>query len=65
MVHLNDLECIDPIRNHAFRDIAFENECNLAIRSILKANYRKECPSCFEIIKAQAVKCMHCGETVK
>ena len=65
LIQINDLQCIDPLRNHVFRDIAFENECNLAIRNILKANYKKECPSCFEIIKAQAVKCLHCGETLK
>ena len=65
MLQLNDLSCIDPIRNHAFRDTSLEQECNMIIAQILKANFKKECPHCFEIIKAQAVKCMHCQEDLK
>ena len=62
MLKLNDLNCIDPIRNHAFRDTSLEQECNMVINQLLKANFKKECPHCFEIVKAQAAKCMHCGE---
>lgn len=57
---INDLACIDPIRNHTFRDTSLETECNMAISQILKANYKKECPYCFELVKLQAKVCMHC-----
>ena len=61
---LNDLNCIDPIRNHSFRDTSLESECNLAIKQLLKQNYKKECPYCMEVIKAQAAVCMHCKNDV-
>lgn len=60
MMQLNDLNCIDPIRNHSFRDTSLEQEANMIISRILKNNFKKECPFCSEIIKAQAVKCLHC-----
>jgi len=28
LVDLNDLDCIDPIRNHTFRDTGLESDCN-------------------------------------
>ncbi|KJR98091.1 MAG: hypothetical protein VR65_21530 [Desulfobulbaceae bacterium BRH_c16a] len=62
LIKLNDTKCIDPIRNHSFRDTALEHEINVAINGILKANFKKECPHCMEIIKAQAKKCLHCKE---
>lgn len=62
LIELNDLSCIDPIRNHTFRDDELAHRVNLAIKQILKKNYKKECPDCTEIIKAQAQKCMHCGK---
>ncbi len=60
LVDLNDLSCIDPIRNHRFRDTSLESDCNLAIRQLLHNNYKKECPYCMEIIKTQAHICMFC-----
>jgi len=59
---LNDLSCIDPLRNHTFKDINLAHRVNLAIESLLKANYKKECPDCVEIIKTQAKVCQHCGK---
>lgn len=61
---VNDLSCIDPIRNHTFRDTSLESDCNIAIKKILKTNYKKECPYCKEIIKSQASLCMHCKKEV-
>ena len=60
LVSINDLTCIDPIRNHTFRDTSLETECIMAIRQLLKANFKKECPYCYELIKLQAKVCMHC-----
>ncbi len=57
---INDLACIDPIRNHRFRDTSLESECNTAIAQLLKANYKRECPYCCELVKLQAKICMHC-----
>lgn len=60
LVPLNNLKCVDPIRNHAFKDSSLEQEVNMVINQLLANNYSKECPYCLEIIKAQANKCMHC-----
>lgn len=60
LVPINDLACIDPIRNHKFRDTSLQSECTMAISLLLKANYKKECPYCYELIKSQAKVCMHC-----
>ena len=59
---LNDLECIDPIRAHKFLHTEIGQKSNLAISKILKTHNRIECPSCAEIIKAQAKICKHCGQ---
>lgn len=59
---INDLSCIDPLRNHKFRDPAMEHVVNTGIDKLLKANFKKECPYCSEIVKAQAKKCLHCKE---
>lgn len=64
LLKLNDLNCVDPLRNHKFRDTALEGKVNMAISALLKQNFKKECPYCSEIIKAQANKCMHCKENL-
>ncbi len=64
LMPLNNLDCVDPIRNHSFRDSSLEMECNQIIIELLKNNFKKECPSCGEIIKLQAKKCMHCKENL-
>ncbi len=63
LAELNDLSCIDPIRNHSFRDNALQMECNRILDELLKRNYKKECPACGELVKQQAKKCMYCSET--
>ena len=60
LVSINDLACIDPIRNHKFRDTSLQSESMMAIGQLLKANYKKECPYCYELVKLQAKVCMHC-----
>jgi len=64
LVALNDLKCVDPLRNHTFRDPAIEHKVNQAITELLKINFKKECPHCLELIKAQAKKCLHCKENL-
>ena len=60
LLEINDLGCIDPIRNHKFRDTSLETECNMIILQLLKANFKKECPFCLELVKSKARVCMHC-----
>ena len=62
LFEINDLACIDPIRNHTFKNIDIEQKVNMTVTEILKANFKKECPYCTEIIKKQAKVCMHCGK---
>lgn len=62
---VNSLDCIDPLRNHTFRDPALEHNVKKALSLLLKANYKKECPHCSELVKLQAKKCMHCGESLE
>ena len=61
LLELNDLDCVDPLRNHEFRTPDFEQKVNLAIAALLKANFKKECPYCAEIIKKQAKVCRFCN----
>lgn len=60
LVDLNDLACIDPIRNYSFRNTDVEQRANMAIIALLAANFKKECPVCAEIIKKQAKICQFC-----
>jgi hypothetical protein len=60
LMEINDIACIDPIRNHTFNDTSLGQACSLIISEILQAHFKKECPHCAEIIKAQAHKCMFC-----
>jgi uncharacterized Zn-finger protein len=57
---LNDLACIEPLRNHTFRDQYLEQTVNLAIKAIMAANFVKECPYCAELVKVRATLCKHC-----
>lgn len=65
LLELNDLACVDPLRNHTFRDPAIEHKVKQTITELLKLNFKKECPHCLEIVKAQAKKCMHCKENLE
>lgn len=58
----NDLSCIDPLRNHSFKENGIEQAVNMSIMAILARNFKKECPYCSEIIKKQAKICMHCNK---
>jgi hypothetical protein len=59
---INNLDCIDPLRNHKYRDPALKHAVDAGIRKLLEKNFKKECPHCLEIIKAHAKKCMHFKE---
>lgn len=61
LIALNDLACIDPIRNHKFVNTEIEQLANLALQELLRKNFRRECPFCSEIIKIQAKVCKHCS----
>ena len=61
LVALSDLSCLDPLRNHTFRDEHLAMEVNLALKKVLAANFVKECPFCSELVKAQAKVCKHCS----
>ncbi|WP_417911245.1 zinc ribbon domain-containing protein [Candidatus Electronema sp. PJ] len=62
LVELNDLACIEPLRNHKFLDPHLEHAVNLAISQILNNHYLRECPYCAELIKIRAQLCKHCGK---
>ena len=61
---LNDLACIEPLRNHAIRDPYLEQTINLAIVAIMNAHFVKECPYCAELVKVRAKLCMHCQKAL-
>jgi hypothetical protein len=61
---VNDVSCVDAIRNHKFRNESFAYKVNMAVSKLLKENYKIECPHCSEIIKAQAKICKSCGREI-
>lgn len=62
LIPLNDLSCIDTLRNIEFKNGDLEVQRKQAIIAILKNNFMKECPDCVEIVKNKATKCKHCGK---
>lgn len=60
LVMLNDVSCVEPLRNHEFKDTHMEQDINMAISAILAANFFKECPYCAELVKVRAKICKHC-----
>ena len=65
LAELNDLSCLDEIRNHKFESSKMEHAINSTLLGLLKNNFKKECPYCSEIIKLQAKVCMHCNKEFK
>jgi hypothetical protein len=61
---IGDLEVVEPIRNHVFKNDRVKAKADASIDLIHKKHYTKECPFCAEIIKARAVVCKHCGKDV-
>ncbi len=62
LVPLNDLSCIEPIRNFKYKDTHLEQDINMAISKLLANNFVKECPFCAELIKNRAQVCKHCSK---
>ena len=60
LLALNDLSCLDAIRNHTFRHPHMAQEVKLTLDQLLAANFVKECPFCSELVKSQAKVCKHC-----
>jgi hypothetical protein len=61
---IGDLEVVEPIRNHVFKNDRVKAKADAGIDLIHKKHYTKECPFCAEIIKARAVVCKHCGKNL-
>lgn len=57
---LDDVSCIETLRNHNYRDSHLEQDINMAITAILAKQFLRECPFCAELIKARAKVCKHC-----
>lgn len=62
LVPINDLSCIDALRNVEYKEGTLEHQKNQAIIELLRNNFKKECPDCMEIVQKKAVKCKHCGK---
>jgi len=62
LIPLNDLDCIEPLRNHDFGNNHLEQDINMAISHILAAHFLRECPYCAELVKVRARVCKHCGK---
>ncbi|MCI5145621.1 MAG: zinc ribbon domain-containing protein [Candidatus Electrothrix sp. AR3] len=62
LVQLNDICCVEPLRNHDFSNTHLQQDINMAIQKILANHYLRECPHCAELIKARAQLCKHCGK---
>jgi len=62
MGEIGELEVIEPIRNHEFKNDLIREKVEESIGMIHERNYTKECPFCAEIIKARAVVCKHCNK---
>ncbi|MBV5316253.1 MAG: zinc ribbon domain-containing protein [Desulfobulbaceae bacterium] len=60
LVPLNDIACVEPLRNHTFKDPNLAQTVKMAIAKILANHFLKECPYCAELIKVRAVVCKHC-----
>lgn len=57
---LNDIACIEPLRNHVFKIPHLKEDVNRVVSKVLTGNFLKECPYCAELIKARATVCKHC-----
>ena len=60
LTELNDISCIEQLRNHVYKDTHLEQDINMAISGILAQHFLRECPFCAELIKARAKVCKHC-----
>lgn len=60
LVPFNDLNCVELLRNHIFKDEHLGYEVKRALDTILHKHFLKECPYCAELVKLRAVVCKHC-----
>lgn len=60
LIPINSLDCIEPLRNHEFKDPHLEHTINMTIKTIMAQHFVKECPYCTELVKVRAKLCKHC-----